>query len=88
MGRGLIQLTGRANYTKYAKLLNLPLVEQPELLEQPINAALSAAAYWDQNNLNALADAGQFEAITRRINGGLNGQTDRVALWNRAKKVL
>lgn len=88
MGRGLIQLTGRANYTKYAKLLNLPLVEQPELLEQPINAAMSAAAYWDQNGLNALADAGQFETITRRINGGLNGQADRVALWNRAKKVL
>ena len=88
MGRGLIQLTGRANYTKYAKLLNLPLVENPELLEEPINAALSAAAYWDQNNLNALADAGRFNDITQRINGGQNGAADRRALWGRAKKVL
>lgn len=77
MGRGLIQVTGRANYTECAQDLQLPLVDQPELLELPINACRSAAWFWHKRNLNPIADAGDFEKITRRINGGLNGYEDR-----------
>lgn len=88
MGRGLIQVTGRANYARAGAALNLPLLDQPELLEQPGNAALSAAWYWNVHGLNALADAGDFETITRRINGGLNGYADRQALLALATKAL
>lgn len=87
-GRGLIQLTGRANYRAAADGLGLPLIDKPELLEQPEYACQSAAWWWSQNGLNELTDAGKFEAITRKINGGLNGQADRVALYERALRVL
>ncbi|MGE8436846.1 MAG: glycoside hydrolase family 19 protein [Pseudomonas palmensis] len=87
-GRGLIQLTGRSNYRAAADGLGLPLIDQPEMLEQPESACQSAAWWWAQNGLSELADAGKFEAITRKINGGLNGQADRLALYERALKVL
>lgn len=87
-GRGLIQLTGRANYREFGQRLGLPLDADPDLLLQPEPAARSAAAFWAARGLNALADAGQFEAITRRINGGLHGQADRLARWQRARQVL
>lgn len=87
-GRGLIQITGRANYQRAGAALALPLVDHPELLAQPDNAALSAAWFWNQHDLNELADAGEFETITRRINGGLNGLEDRQALWKAAKAAL
>ncbi|RYF07722.1 MAG: hypothetical protein EOO31_05345 [Comamonadaceae bacterium] len=61
---------------------------QPELLALDEWAALSAADYWDDRQLNALADAGNFEGITRKINGGLNGQADRQARWERVKAAL
>ena len=87
-GRGLIQVTGRGNYATYSSSLNLPLIERPELLEQPEHAAMSAAAYWAKNSLNRLADAGDMRYITKIINGSYNGLSDRLALWERAKKVL
>lgn len=87
-GRGLIQITGRANYAACGEALALDLINQPELLEQPKNACLSAAWFWAVNGLNTLADAGDFEKITRRINGGLNGQADRLKLWSKATAVL
>lgn len=87
-GRGLIQLTGRSNYRAAADGLGLPLIDKPELLEQPEYACQSAAWWWAQNGLNELADAGKLEAITRKINGGLHGQADRLALYERALKVL
>lgn len=87
-GRGLLQITGRANYLAAGRGMNLPLDKEPELLEQPEYAALSAAWWWNARGLNELADAGQFEQITRRINGGLNGHVDRLDLWERAKDVL
>jgi putative chitinase len=83
-GRGLIQVTGKVNYAEMAHLLVLPLVGQPELLTLPQNAALSAGAFWNARGLNRFADAGQFEQTTRIINGGLHGQTDRVARFKRA----
>ncbi len=87
-GRGLIQLTGRANYRAAGAGIGADLEQVPQLLEQPVYAALSAAWYWKEYGLNELADAGKFEAITKRINGGLNGQAERVALWEAAKRVL
>jgi putative chitinase len=87
-GRGLIQVTGWVNYQACGSALSLDLLTKPELLEQPVYAALSAAWFWSNNGLNELADAGQFETITRRINGGLNGQADRLKLWMKANEVL
>lgn len=86
--RGLIGITGRDMYRLCGQALGLPLVEQPELLEQPQHAALSAAWYWWDRGLNELADAGLFDRITRVINGGNNGEADRRALWAVAKGVL
>jgi predicted chitinase len=81
-GRGIIQLTGRTNYTKYGQLLGLDLVNHPELAEQPANAVKIACEFWKQNtragvSMNQLADKDDIEAITRRINGGVNGLEDR-----------
>jgi putative chitinase len=87
-GRGLIQITGRANYAACGEALGLDLISKPELLELPQWAATSAAWFWKINGLNTLADNGEFVKITRRINGGTNGLEDRLQLWDRAKKVL
>ena len=87
-GRGLIQITGRANYKTCGEALGLDLINQPELLEKPQHACTSAAWFWATRGLNTLADAGQFETISRRINGGLNGLADRQMLYARALKVL
>ncbi|VVM54638.1 glycoside hydrolase family 19 protein [Pseudomonas fluorescens] len=87
-GRGLIQITGRANYAACGEALGLDLITQPELLELPQYAAMSAAWFWKQNGLNDLADRDQFNTVTRRINGGLNGLQDRLEIWSRARAVL
>jgi putative chitinase len=87
-GRGLIQVTGWVNYQACGSALSLDLLTKPESLEQPVYAALSAAWFWSSNGLSELADAGRFEAITRKVNGGLNGQADRLAIYKRALDVL
>lgn len=91
-GRGLIQITGRFNYRATARSLQplgAPDFEaEPEALELPQWAAWSAADYWASRGLNELADAGDFEAITRRINGGLNGHADRITRWKRAQAAI
>lgn len=95
-GRGLIQMTGRANYAStrdrlQAKFPNckVPDFEAcPEALAVPKWAALSAGDFWESRGLNALADEGDFERITKRINGGLNGQDDRMALYAAAQEIL
>jgi len=76
-GRGLIQLTGRANYGAAGDALRLPLVTEPDIAETPSAASQIAAWFWYSKGCNALADAGDFEAITKKINGGLNGLEDR-----------
>jgi putative chitinase len=88
LGRGLLQITGRRNYQLASIGLDLDLIAHPELIEQPANAAMSAGWFWFNQNLNALADAGDFTALTRRINGGTNGIADRLALYGAAKKAL
>lgn len=89
-GRGLLQITGRANYRQCSLALfgDERLLQQPQLLEQPQWAAESAGWFWRLNGLNELADQDQFNSITRRINGGLNGLQDRLQLWARARAVL
>ncbi|MBB3240762.1 putative chitinase [Pseudomonas sp. Tn43] len=89
-GRGLIQITGRDNYRQCSLGLfgDDRLLFLPELLEKPRWAAESAAWFWEQNGFNELADRDQFNSITRRINGGLNGLHDRLHLWARARAVL
>lgn len=87
-GRGLIQITGHDNYQRCGEALGLDLLSQPELLELPQHAATSAAWFWKQAGLNPLADRGEFKAITRKINGGLNGLADRLALWANAREAL
>ncbi|HEP6426872.1 TPA: glycoside hydrolase family 19 protein [Burkholderia cenocepacia] len=87
-GRGLIQITGRRNYTLAAVALDLDLLNHSELLEQPEHAAMSAGWYWWNNKLSGLATAGKFTTLTERINGGLNGFTDRQALYRAAQKAL
>lgn len=87
-GRGLIQVTGRANYKACGAALALDLLNHPELLEQPVNACRSAAWFWKTHGLNELADAGDQVKITRRINGGTNGLAERLAYFELAEKVL
>lgn len=84
-GRGLIQITGRANYRECGDALGVDLISDPSLLETPDLACRSAAWFWKSRGLNELADTGDFRSITRRINGGYNGWDDRVAHWERAK---
>jgi len=87
-GRGLIQITGRANYIKLAEALGLDCVTRPELIESRINACRSAAWFWKSHGLNELADADDFLRITKRINGGTNGIEDRRRLLELAKAAL
>lgn len=93
-GRGLIQVTGRANYAAARDGLRLALPDapdfeaEPQLLEAPKWAALSAAEFWVRNGCGLLALAGEFEQLTRRINGGTNGLADRRALYASAQAAL
>lgn len=87
-GRGLIQITGRANYQRVSTALMVDLVNEPERLGEPDLAARSAAWFWDSHGLNEVADMGAFETITKIINGGLNGQDERLALWEQAQETL
>lgn len=88
LGRGLIQITGRANYIDAMMALDVDIVEHPELLESPVLACRSAAWFWKSRGLNELADAGDQVKVTRRINGGINGLADRFALFQTAREVL
>jgi putative chitinase len=92
MGRGLLQITGRANYRQCTERMagilqgvDVPDFEQtPELLERPGWAALTAALYWRTRGLNRFADSGDFAELTRRINGGYTGLAHRQALYTAA----
>lgn len=88
-GRGLIQLTGRANYRACGRALGLSLEENPELvIKEPYLNAAVAGWFWQSHNINAAADVGDFKKVTRLINGGLNGYEDRCQFWERAKHIL
>jgi len=83
-GRGVIQITGRTNYALCGLALELPLLENPELLATLPHAVTSAGWFWSNNNLNSYCDKGDFIGLTKRINGGTNGLADRVMLYKRA----
>lgn len=87
-GRGLIQVTGRANYEAYKQYCGFDVVERPELLAKPVGAIRSSMWFWKTKGLNELADRDEFTAISKRINGGTNGIEDRRKYLARAKKVL
>lgn len=87
-GRGLLQITGRINYAALAAALDVDVLARPELLENEVLAARSAAWWWQSHDCNRYADTGDFENLTRRINGGVNGLQDRYARWAVAKTAL
>ena len=89
-GRGLIQVTGRANYRPASQVLfgDERLLFSPELLEKPEWAAKSAVWFWSTRNLNELADADRFTDLTKKINGGTNGIEDRKARYRLALSVI
>lgn len=88
-GRGLIQLTGKDNYTNCGKATGMDLVDNPDQLADNADAAVAAAGwFWDMRKLNGYADQDDVKAITKRINGGYNGLEDREAYLARAKQVL
>jgi len=76
-GRGLIQLTGRNNYTKFAADLGISVEDTVAYLETPAGAVSSAGWFWDNNNLNQYCDKNDFVTLTKRINGGTIGLEDR-----------
>jgi len=87
-GRGLIQLTGRNNYTKFAESIGMSAEEVPALLETFEGAVKSACWFWKTNNLNQYADAGDILTMTKRINGGTIGLEDRIKHYNHALEVF
>lgn len=87
-GRGIFQLTGRANYREIGKKLGYDLENNPELAETPEVSVLTALEFWKSRDLNEIADVDNVELITRRINGGLNGFADRKKYLAKAKAVL
>lgn len=84
MGRGIFQLTGRANYRTFGAKLGLDLEDNPELAAEPRTSFLIACHYWATRGLEKWAVADNIREVTRRINGGHNGLSDRIALFNRA----
>ena len=87
-GRGVKQLTGKENYERCGSGLGVDLVGNPDLLLDPKYAALSAGWFWNKHNINQLADRGDIEMMTRRINGGLLGLDARRAAIRKAESVL
>lgn len=87
-GRGLIQLTGRDNYTFFAGSLGISVEEASEYLETFEGAAQSACWFWETNNLNQWADRGDILTLTKRINGGTIGLEDRIKHYEHALHVL
>ena len=87
-GRGLIQLTGKDNYSRFAKSIGKTLDETVAYLETPEGAVASAAWFWDANKLNIYADKGDFVGLTKRINGGTIGLADRKHHYDIALKAL
>lgn len=84
-GRGLIQLTGRTNYTKFSDYTGHDFINRPADLTQPNFAVESACWFWKTRGLNELADKDDVRAVTKRINGGYNGLADRESYLVRAK---
>jgi len=87
-GRGLIQLTGKENYTRFAESIETPVEEIPEFLATFEGAIQSACWFWETTNLNQYADNGDILTMTKRINGGTIGLEDRKKHYAHAMHVL
>jgi putative chitinase len=87
-GRGLIQLTGKDNYSWFAASLEIPVEEAAEYLQTFEGAVQSACWFWETNNLNNQADAGDIKLMTKKINGGYIGLEDRIKHYNHALHVF
>jgi putative chitinase len=87
-GRGIIQLTGRTLYANCGSGIGMDLLSDPDLLITPQYAALSAGWFWNKKGLNALADASDYDTMTKRINSGLLGLDDRKAKIATALSIL
>jgi len=83
-GRGILQITGRSNYTQCSRDLfqDDTLVDNPDYLTDPEYAILSACWFWHKNNLNQFCDSGDVVTLSKRINGGTIGLDDRIKHWN------
>ena len=87
-GRGCIQLTGHTNYFHAGKALGVDFVAQPDLVATPMYAAMTAGWFWSTHNCNALAEAADWTALTKKINGGTIGLDDRIKHTNEALAAL
>lgn len=80
-GGGLIEITGRYNFTRCAEAIGVDLVNQPDLIEIPENACMASAWWWQTHGLNELADDNKFGTITHKVNGGYNHLDERLQYW-------
>lgn len=87
-GRGYIQITGLFNYKQLSKDTGIDFVTHPELLEQEVNAILSALWFWNKRKLNQFADLDDIKTITKKINGGYNGLKERQDYLTQYKKIF
>lgn len=87
-GRGYIQLTGRDAYREVGRVAGLDLLNDPDLASDPQHATAIAAAYWTWKQVNGSCDAGDFVACTRKVNGGVNGISDRLAWLTRTQNTI
>lgn len=87
-GRGLLQLTGRANYTTYSQILSVDLLGDPERAAEPVLSLRVAAAFWRREDVSPAADRDDLVTVTRIINGGRNGLADRAAYLGKAKAAI
>ena len=87
-GRGLKQLTGKDNYARCGRDLGLDLINNPDLLLEPMAAARSAGWFWKTNNLSSYADVEDIKGMTKKINGGLIGYEQRKALYDKVMQAI
>jgi len=87
-GRGFIQITGKNNYSALSKFTGVDYVKNPDLLLNEADAMISALWYWSTIKGNELADKGDIREITRRINGGFNGLSDRITKLKKWKDLI
>jgi len=86
-GRGLIQLTGKSNYEAFSKAVGQDFVNNPDLVASPEWALSSACWYWQNRNINTIADTDDVKKVTYRVNGGYNGLEDRIHFLEGFKKL-
>lgn len=86
-GRGIFQLTGRANYRRLSQLLGIDLEAEPERAKEPETSLRVAFAYWSERAINTAADADDIERVTKLINGGRNGLAERRRYLTKAKEI-